>query len=145
MAGDLCSSLHFNLLLFCGELSVQLGLCLTAYNLIVSLTKLKILNYEIFCLMGLALHGNKSSLVIDREIYSALVIDREIYSALVIDREIYSALIIQRQTELQGLRGGLLPDMQYARPLVSGICPDAHEQTLSYGSNSTTALWSPSG
>ena len=28
---------------------------------------------------------------------------------------------------------------------VGGICPGAHEQTPSYGSNSTTALWSPSG
>ena len=28
---------------------------------------------------------------------------------------------------------------------MSGICPGAHEQTPSYGSNGTTALWSPSG
>ena len=48
-------------------------------------------------------------------------------------------------TELQGLGGGLPPDMQYAGPPVSGICPGAHEQTPSYGSNTTTALWSPSG
>ena len=32
------------------------------------------------------------------------------------------------------------PDMQYAGPPVSGICPGAHEQTPSYGSNSTTDL-----
>ena len=49
------------------------------------------------------------------------------------------------QAELQGLGGGLPPDMQYAGPPVSGICLGAHEQTPSYGSNSTTALWSPSG
>ena len=35
--------------------------------------------------------------------------------------------------------------MQYAGPPVNGICPGAHEQIPSYGSNSTTALWSPSG
>ena len=29
----------------------------------------------------------------------------------------------------QGLGGGLPPDMQYAGPPVSGICPGAHEQT----------------
>ena len=49
------------------------------------------------------------------------------------------------QAELQGLGGGLPPDMQYAGPPVSRICLSAHEQTPSYGSNSTTALWSPSG
>ena len=48
------------------------------------------------------------------------------------------------QAELQGLGGGLLPDMQYAGPPASGICPGAHEQTPSYGSNSITVLWSPS-
>ena len=51
---------------------------------------------------------------------------------------------LRPQAELQGL-GGLPPDMQYAGPPVSGVCPGAHEQTPSYGSNSTTALWSPSG
>ena len=35
------------------------------------------------------------------------------------------------------------PDIQYAGPPVSGICPGTHEQTPSYESNSTTALWSP--
>ena len=37
------------------------------------------------------------------------------------------------------------PDMQYAGLPVSGVCPGAQEQTPSYGSNSTTALWLPSG
>ena len=52
---------------------------------------------------------------------------------------------LRPQAELQGLREGLPPDMQYAGPPESGIRPGAHDQTPSYGSNSTTALWSPSG
>ena len=48
---------------------------------------------------------------------------------------------LQPQAELQGPGRRLPSDMQYAGPLVSGICPGAHEQTPSYGSNSTTALW----
>ena len=36
---------------------------------------------------------------------------------------------LRPQAELQGPGGGLPPDMQYAGPLVSGICPGAHEQT----------------
>ena len=51
---------------------------------------------------------------------------------------------LRPQAELQGLGGGLPADMQYAGPPVSGTCPGAHEQTHSYESNSTTALWSPS-
>ena len=40
---------------------------------------------------------------------------------------------LRPQAELQGLGGGLPPDMQYAGPPVSGICPGAHEPTPAMG------------